>query len=71
MITKFEETLGKYHNNKKHTINGLNIFRQTMPSSGTHLLHIHLVGFWRKLWVIHYDNKNQGFTRFNTTKKHY
>jgi hypothetical protein len=27
------------------------------------------VGFWRKLYVIHYDNKNQGFIRLNITKK--
>jgi hypothetical protein len=27
------------------------------------------VGFWCKLYVIHYDNKNQGFTRLNITQK--
>jgi hypothetical protein len=29
------------------------------------------IGFWRKLFVINYDNKNWGFTRFSITRKHY
>jgi hypothetical protein len=30
-----------------------------------------LIEFWRKLYVIHYDNRNQGFTRLSILKKHY
>jgi hypothetical protein len=28
------------------------------------------IEFWRKLWMIHYDNKNEGFTTLRITKKH-
>jgi hypothetical protein len=27
------------------------------------------IGFWRQLWVIHYDNQNQEFTRLSIIKK--
>jgi hypothetical protein len=33
------------------------------------LVLVRFIGFWRKFLAIHYDNKNQGFTRLSITNK--
>jgi hypothetical protein len=50
------------------------IYQSVMISndSGPLFVLIQFIGFWRKLLVKQYDNKNQGFTRLVSQKnKHY